>query len=203
MYTMRKNLHYLLAVLATLLWAAGVEAGGEATYLVGDYGMTSSQSCVRTPFVEPSTPGFDDATKALLLGGESVSAMGSGMMRFNRDGTVSITDGRFTEILNDKINPGDVPVNGVTEFSCEGDYLRLPDRKINIALECTVESRGPGVVVTIKPLNFEGYVGRAKQTLQLSLIDGAVQTVAVSVGGQVVQQRERICVQNASLSRIR
>ena len=205
MYTMRKKLYRLFAVLATLLGAKGVEAGGEgeATDLVGDYGMTTSQSCVRTPFVPPSTQGFDDATKALFLDGESVSAIGSGIMRFKRDGTVKITDGRFTEILNDKINPGDVPVSALTEFSCAGNYLRLPDRKINVDLECTVKSPGPGVVVTIKPLNFEGYVGRARQTLQLSLIDGAIQTVAVSVNGQVVQQRERICVQDASLSRIR
>jgi len=123
-------------------------------------------------------------------------------MRFNHDGSVIITDGLLTEILNDKINPGDLPVNALAEFSCAGKYIRHPGRKIDIELECSVKSQSPGVTVSIKPFHFEGYVGRGLQTLQLSLIEGNVQTVLVSVGGQVVQQRERICVQSASLSRI-
>lgn len=204
MHTKHKNLHRLSAVLAMLLGASGAVAhdGFDGPNLVGSYGMTSTQSCVRTPFVHPSIKGFDENTKTLLLQGESISALGSGMMQFSRDGTVRVTGGHFTEILNDKTNPGDVPVSALTEYGCEGNYQRLPERKIKIDFECTVKSQGPGVVVSIKPFNFEGYIGRNQQTMQLNLIDGAIQTIAVSINGQVVQQRERICVQNASLSRL-
>lgn len=210
MYAKYKNLYRFSAVPAALLWASGAFAHNLfigphvfiGPHIVGSYGMTSTQSCVRTPFVQPPIKGFDENTNTLLLEGESVSALGSGVMQFNPDGTVRVTGGRFTEILNDKTNPGDVPVSALTEYGCEGKYQRLPQQKIKIKLECTVKSQGPGVVVNIKPFNFEGYIASNNQTMQMNLIDGAIQTIEVRVNGQVVQQRERICVQNASLSRL-
>lgn len=199
MYAFNKTFYCLPALLCGAIAAADARA---EPFLDGEYGMTSTQSCVRTPFLPPPAKGFDPSTLALLQQGEAVSAIGSGVMRFARDGAAEIVDGRFTEILSDRTQPGETPVNPLTEFGCTGDYRLDEGGAITVDLVCTVKPPAPGVAVTIHPFKFEGYVSRGKSSLQLNLIDGVVQTVAVSVNGQVVQQRERICVQNASLSRI-
>ena len=123
----------ILILLMSMQWIGIVEAENkryQKSTINGSYGMTSSQSCVRTPFAPPSENGFDEATGTLLVEGESISSINSGVMKFNRDGSVIITEGKLTEILNDLTFPGDVPVSPLTSFSCEGEYHLHTGRKM-------------------------------------------------------------------------
>ena len=58
------------------------------------------------------------------------------------------------------------------------------------------------MTVTVGPLEFEGYVGKDRRSINLSLLKANIQTVAVSVAGNVVQKRERICIQSLSLDKL-
>lgn len=170
--------------------------------LRGEYGLTTKYSCVRTPFLPPGTSGFDRPTGQLLVGGDVADAVGSGVMSFDPDGTVSVAV-TGAELEQAKLLPGQAPVTTGVKYACEGTYTAQPDGQIAVNFPvCNVTSR-PGVAVTVAPLDLEGYVARDRGTMVLSLIKGTVEKVAVSVGGNVVQERERICVATFSLSEIR
>jgi hypothetical protein len=173
-----------------------------ATYLRGEYGFTTLQNCVRTPFLPPTVAGFEPSTGKLLVNGEVAEAIGSGIMRFAKDGTVSVT-ARGTEVQENQISAGQIPVVPGTEYTCSGTYDLTSDNQLAVTLPaCVVKSSSPSVTITVGPLEFEGYVGRNRGAGNLSMLKANIQTVAVSVAGNVVQKRERICIQSLSLNKL-
>jgi hypothetical protein len=171
-------------------------------FLRGEYGFTTTQNCVRTPFMPPSAAGFDPATRKLLVAGEVAQAAGSGVMEFDREGIVTVTAGG-TEVVESQLAPGQTPVIPGTEYTCIGSYVVYPDSQVTVSLpSCVVKNNTPGVTVTVGPLELEGYVGKGRNTIHLSLLAASIQTVAVTAGGNVLQKRERICTQSLSLTRL-
>ena len=178
---------------------AAENAGDERPdVLSGDYRLMTTQTCVRTPFQFPPAAGFDPVTHQLLTAGESLTAVGAGLVRFAEDGSVRILDGIQTEVSVDRISAGQTPVTPPAEFTCSGNY-GVQQEKISIALSCDVKSPQPGVSVTLGPLNFNGFMGYQRQSIALTNIAGDIQTVSVAVSGNVVQQRQRICSEQALL----
>lgn len=173
-----------------------------AELLRGDYGFTTQQNCVRTPFLPPAVSGFDPSTLELLVDGEVAEAVGSGVMHFSRNGSVTVAAGG-TEVLENQISTGQTPVVPRTDYTCSGTYAVAPNSQVRVTFPlCVVKTNNPGVTVTVGPLEFEGYVGTKRRAINLSMLDGNIQTVAIAVGGNVVQQRERICIQNLTLDKL-
>jgi len=177
--------------------------GQSSSRLQGDYGLTTNESCVRTPFQAPSVAGFDPATDQLLVAGDVADAVGSGVMHFLPDGTVSVNV-VGTELEINQVSAGDIPVSVGVTYACEGTYALQSGGQITVSFpSCKVSSKQPGVTVTVGPLDLGGFVARDRGTMNLSEVNGALETVAVAVGGSVVQQRQRICVASFGLSEIR
>lgn len=171
--------------------------------LHGDYGLTTKYSCVRTPFLPPGTPGIDRPTKQLLVGADVADAVGSGVMSFAPDGTVTVSV-VGAELETAKVLPGQAPVTTGVQYGCQGTYSLKPEGRIEVSFPtCNVTSRQPGISVTVSPLELEGFIGSDRNTMVLSLLKGTVETVAVWAGGNVVQQRERMCLASFSLTEIR
>jgi hypothetical protein len=192
------------AVLSTCPFAGAddFDAARNQASLRGSYGMTLSQSCVSAPFLPPPQIGIEPVTKTLLVDAEIISAVGTGIVHFSRDHSVTIDSAKLTEILNNQIAAGDVPVIAGSRFSCGGTYALTGSNAISLEVACSVE-RDPPVTVNIQPLQYEGFVSHDRRSMTLSLIDGSVQKVTVSVAGQPVQVRDRVCLQSVSLARLR
>jgi hypothetical protein len=171
--------------------------------LNGDYGMTLSQTCVLTPIQPPPGIGFDPATGRLLTEGEIVSAVSSGVLRFTQNSTVTIEEGRLSEVLHSNIQPGDLPVTAGNEYTCEGSYDLNAAGRLLMDLVCDVKSSQPGITITLQPFKLEGFASRNLQNVELSAIAGNIQTLQILANGTVVQQRERICLQSLSASKLR
>jgi hypothetical protein len=161
-----------------------------------------TQSCVRTPFQVPPASGFNPANHALLLPGEVINSVGLGVMHFQYDGTVTVTDAAITELSVNQLAVGQLPVSPKTPFSCAGTYALQPANRVTVSLTCNALTGQPGVTVTLAPFEFEGFVGDDNRPISLSTVSGGTQTVTVAVGGTPVQQRERICLQSLTLGRI-
>jgi len=188
-------------VLALALSAGSGYASGELDeegllQISGDYRVVITQTCVRTPYQPPPAAGFDPNTRQLLMDGEMLTAIGSGLMRFAEDGTVQVLEGVQTEMSLDQLAPGKSPIAPPAQFTCSGNYT-IQDRKVAFSLSCDVVVPQPGVKVTVGPQNFEGYIDRRKRSLNLTNITGGIQTVAVSIAGTPMQERHRICTQHA------
>lgn len=174
-----------------------------AKRLRGDYGMTASYSCARTPFLPPGATGIDPATKQLLVAADVAHAVGTGVMRFSPDGTVSVdVDG--VELETAKTQPGQRPVTAGIKYQCDGSYTARADGRLAVEFPtCTVSSPQPGVTVTVGPLVLAGFVGKHADALNLSAVNAAIEKVTVAAGGHVVQERERVCVASFSLVELR
>jgi hypothetical protein len=168
--------------------------------LSGEYRVVITSSCVRTPYQPVGTAGFDANTKQLLVEGEMLTALGSGLMRFSLDGTVQILEGVQTEVSLDQYAAGKIPVAPPVEFTCGGTYTRQ-GRKLLLNLPCDIKVPNFGVTVTLGPQEFEGYLSRNRQSVNVTNIAGGIQTITVSVGGTPTQQRQRICTQQVSGSK--
>jgi len=162
----------------------------------GDYRVAITQICVRTPYQPPPATGFDPNTQQLLVDGETVTAIGSGLLRFGDNGTVQILDAVQTEISLGQTAAGKTPVAPPTQFSCTGRYT-IDQRKVTVAVGCDVNVPQPGVTVHVGPQNFEGYIDAPNQSVNLTSL-GGIQTVTVSFGGSPIQQRQRVCTQQVS-----
>ncbi len=170
--------------------------------LQGDYGLTAQQSCVRTPFQLPGAAGFDRTTGQLLTTATVADAAGSGIMHFDRDGTVDV-EVLGIELETNKVQPGDVPVSSGIQYACKGTYTVTSDSRISVSFPaCNVSPPRPGLTVTVGPLELQGFVGRGREGMVLSAVKGNVETVSIAAGGNVVSQRERICVGSYSLEKI-
>jgi hypothetical protein len=139
----------------------------------------------------------------LLTDGEIASAQSSAIVRFDKDGLMTIEEGRLTEIFQNNLRPGDVPVVANNEYFCEGPYKLNAAGRLSVELVCEVKSQQPGVEITIKPFKLEGFVSRTREYVNLTALEGNIQVVEVSVQGRVAQQRQRICTQSLSLGRLR
>jgi hypothetical protein len=168
--------------------------------LNGEYRVVITSSCVRTPYQPPPAAGFNPTTKQLLVEGETLTALGSGLLRFALDGTVQVLEGVQTEVSLDQYAAGKTPVAPPVEFTCTGTYTRQ-GRKISMNLPCNIKVPNPGVSVTLGPQQFEGYLSRNLQTVNVTNIAGGIQTITVSVNGNPTQQRQRICTQQMSGSK--
>jgi hypothetical protein len=178
-----------------------LSSGPASSRLLGDFGFTTKESCVRTPFQAPAAPGIDPATGQLLVAADVSDAVGSGVMHFWLDGTVSVNV-VGAELQTSQVAVGDIPVSTNVTYACDGTYTLQSGGQIAVSLpSCKVSSK-PGLTVTVGPINLEGFVARDRATMNLSDIKGSIETVAVSAGGTEVQQRQRICVAAYSLSRV-
>jgi hypothetical protein len=191
-------------VLCALAFARTVNAYQDADegprQLKGDYRVVINQTCIRTPFTPPPANGFDPNTKQLLVDGEALTALGHGLFRFEDDGTFQLLEGIQTEVSMSQIASGRTPVTPPAEFTCTGNYT-LQSRKMTMTLSCDVKVTDPGLKVTVGPQQFEGYVDRDNKTINLMNLAGGLQAVTVSVFGNTVQQRQRICTQHAIATR--
>jgi hypothetical protein len=166
------------------------------TQISGDYRVVITQMCVRTPYQPPPASGFDPNTHQLLADGETVTAIGSGLLRFAEDGTVQMLEGVQTEVSVNQAAPGKVPVAPPTQLACSGTYT-LRQRKVALSVSCDVNTPQPGVTVRLGPLSFEGYIDSRQHSISLTDAGANIQTITVSVAGNPVQQRQRICTQYA------
>jgi hypothetical protein len=196
-----------IASATTLVLGLGLPfaaASAEDPYhsLRGEYGFTTVQNCVRTPFLALTAHGFDPATRQLLVNGEVAGAAGSGVMNFARDGTVTVAAGG-TEVVESQTAAGQTPVVPGTEYTCTGTYTVGAGDSVSLAFpSCTIKTPNPALTVTVGPLEFEGYIGKNRRSIGLASLKANVQTVAVAAGGNVVQKRERICTQVLTLEQL-
>lgn len=182
--------------------SATVKTDPVARRLHGDYGLTAQYSCVRTPFQSPPAGGFDPVTGRLLIAADVANAVGSGVMQFSKDGTVGV-DVVGIELETNKLQPGDIPVSSGIKYGCKGTYSFTADGRIAVSFpSCNVSPPRPGITITVGALELAGFVGRGRNAMVLSAVKGNVETVAVAVGGTVVNKRERICVASFALERI-
>jgi hypothetical protein len=160
------------------------------------------QNCVRTPFSQPSTPGIDPSTRKLLVDAEPAVAVGSGLMHFFKGGRVS-TSILGAELTQARLVAGQAPLSTGINYQCDGTYKALPDHGISVTFpSCTVNTGNPNTVVTVGPLELRGFLSSGSKAMNLTMVDGGIQTVAVSDAyGHVLQARQRLCVQTMSLSR--
>jgi len=193
----------LLVCAGALAVGSPAQAGGAKDRLHGAYGMTLSQTCVFPPLAPPPNPGFDPATGALLQPAEIVSATSTGIMRFADDGVVTLEQGVLSEIFQPRVQPGQVPVGARNAYRCAGPYTFADQRELSIDLTCDVLVPRPGVAIRITPFQLSGYVSRSRESINLAALEGNVQLLELSVDGQVVQTRERVCLQHLTLDRIR
>ena len=166
----------------------------------GEYRVIVNQVCVRTPFQPPPANGFDPNTKQLLVEGETIAALGTGLLRFEDDGTLQMLEGTQTEVSFGLIAPGKTPITPPAQFTCSGNYTADGD-KVSFTLTCDIKVPDPSLKVTVGPQQFEGYVDREKKTMNLTNIAGGIQAITVSMFGNPVQQRQRICTQHSLLAR--
>jgi hypothetical protein len=174
----------------------------ESRLLKGSYGFSLTQSCVRTPFQTPPAGGFDPVTHQLLVDGEVIDSAGLGVLRFLKDGQVTVEDGFLSELSTASVLAGQTPVSAGTQFVCTGSHAEAAGGKVTVSLSCTVLGTPPGQTVTLNPLNFAGFVGRDRESINLTSAQNELHTVTVSVGGTVVKQRERICLQSMKLDKL-
>jgi hypothetical protein len=174
----------------------------EGRTLNGAYGFSLTQSCVRTPFQTPPAAGFDPVTHQLLVDGEVINSAGLGVLRFLREGQVTVEDGSLAELTTSAVLPGQTPVSTPTKFVCTGTHAQAGGGKLTVSLSCTVLGTPPGQTVTLNPLNFAGFVNRDRQSINLTSAQNEVHTVTISAGGTVVRQRERICLQSMKLDKL-
>ena len=170
--------------------------------LSGDYGFTTLQSCVRTPYQAPPAAGFDPVTHALLVNAEAAEAIGSGVMSFSRDGTVSASV-VGAELSVNQLAAGQTPETVGINYSCSGSYSLGAEHSVEVNFpSCSISTGDPNKLVSVGPLKFNGYMGINGRSLNLSLVDGILQKVSVANASGVVQaERQRVCVQSLSLSR--
>ena len=202
--TLPLSLASLAALVAVTAEAADHQyAFGWDKRLRSEYGMTATYSCARTPFQAAGTPGFDPTTRQLLVAADVAHAVGAGVMRFSRDGSVSVdVDG--VELETVKTQPGQRPVTSGIKYECDGTYTAQPDGQIAVEFPvCSVSAPQPGVTVTVGPLLLNGHFSKHSDAMVLSSVDGAMEKVASAVGGNVVQERERICIASFSLVELR
>jgi hypothetical protein len=194
----------LRSLLALSLLATAAQANDDADAdrnLSGVYRFTTSETCVRSPFLAPQTAAFEPSSRQLQVDGETVSALGGGLLRFSRNGTVTLEEGRQTEISTGRVGAGTTPVAPPSQFTCSGTH-RLEGNKLVMSLACDVKQASPVVKVALGPLNLEGYLGLTPLAIDMVNAGGDIQTISVSVNGNVVQQRQRICNQAISLTRV-
>jgi hypothetical protein len=170
--------------------------------LDGDFGLTTQESCARTPLQASKAPEFDPATGRLLVAADVDDFLGSGMMNFKPDGKVSFNV-IGAELQTGQIATGDIPVTTNGGYACDGTYTVQSGGQIAVSLPlCNVASTQPGITVTVGPINLQGFVARDRATIYLSKIKASIETIAISTKGAVVQQRQRMCVGNFVLSEI-
>ena len=189
------------AAVAALGMPGSAGSGSWHKSLSGAYGMTLSQSCVLPPLGPPPNPGFAP-DGSLLQPAEIVSATGTGVLRFSRDGRVSLEQGRLGELFHGRTQVGDVPLAAPSTYSCSGGYDLDADQRLTLDLACQVDAPRPGIEISVGPFILTGFASRERESLSLAALEGTLQTVEVSAGGQVVQRRERICLQQLTLVRL-
>jgi hypothetical protein len=148
----------------------------------------------------PPAQGIDPATKQMRVNGEFVSGYGTGTLKFNRNGTVTMEDALITEISSGQTAAGQLPVSVGTKFGCEGNYTLHADGKLNVLLVCETVPPQAGLRVLIQPVEFEGFAGNGR-SINLGTYKRDIHTVTVYSGSTPVQQRQRMCLQTLNLDK--
>jgi hypothetical protein len=168
--------------------------------LKGRYGASITQSCVLTPRGQPPAPGFDPATRALLQNGEAITAFVSGIFTFDQSGGVKMTDGFVSDIFLDQKNVGQTPIASKIPLTCAGAYS-ISDSTYRMALDCRAQAQN--VTITLGTLDLEGFVGPGARALTLGSGTGNILTENVLANGVPVAQRQRVCLFQGSLVKLR
>jgi hypothetical protein len=177
--------------------ATADDGNGDAPqHIRGDFRVVITQMCVRTPYQQPPANGFDPDTHQLLVDGETVTAIASGLLRFTEDGTVQMLDGVQTEVSVNLLAPGKTPITPPSTFTCNGTYT-MQEKKVALTMSCDVAAPQPGLKVTLGPQNFAGYIDPRQKSINLTDVGGGIQKITVSLAGNPIQERQRVCTQNA------
>lgn len=191
----------LLSLVSLVAWVGTGHASDHRdedsqTAITGDYRVVITQMCARTPYQVPPANGFDPTAHQLLVDGEAVTAIASGLLRFAENGTVQMLEGVQTEVSVNQTTAGKIPVASPSQLTCSGTYT-LAQRKVTLNVSCDVNTSQPGVTVRLGPLSYQGYLDSRQRSISLTDAGATIQTVTISVAGNPVQQRQRVCTQYA------
>jgi hypothetical protein len=191
----------LVALTIILAWLPVYgEDHTEVSNLTGRYGLSAFQSCMQTPRGQPPATGFDPNTGALLQPGEVLSAVLNGVISFDAQGNVSVTNALLSDLFHDKTNIGDIPFSAKTPVSCSGHYLR-EDESLSFTMDCVAQVP-PALTISIGPFQIEGFVGINERSITISSIEANILKEKVSVGGNIVAQRDRVCLLQGALNKL-
>lgn len=189
-----------------LLAAGNVAAFGEAAKSPKQhhwqYGFVTEYQCIQTPPELPPAGGFTaDPPYQLLTQGELIKVSGYGVMTFKSDGTVHVSEVVGSQLNIDRKFPGDIPLApGISGECNDGHYEILEDNRIKVVFPtCGVEL--PGFSAIGGPLELEGLYARNLRWIKLALVNGSIQTMALSIDGLPEQQIQRACLQTFVLDK--
>jgi hypothetical protein len=173
---------------------------GQQRFLQGDYGFTTSNSCVRALPHPPSIVGIDPDTRQLLVPGEAVSQSGLGVMHFFRDGRMRL-EATASEVNFNANQAGMTPSTTGLDGTCTGTYTLGRGNKLTVFFNCHVDIPQQGVSFDLGPVESEGFVNEDGRTINLNQKDN-IQTVTLFLpnGNQLVS--ERVCTQRFALTKL-
>src|ERR1044071_7047505 len=197
----RNTLCLLLPMVIVLAGSPAFSQDGDEDILRGRYGLSVSQSCMETPRGRPPATGFDPNTRALLQPAEVVNAVLKGVITFDREFHVTVGDALLSDLFLDKKNIGDVPISSNTPLACTGGYSRKGE-SLSFTLDCLAQLPN-NLRVAIGTFQLEGFIGLGDRSITISSINGNILKESVSIGGVTVAQRERVCLMQGGLNKLR
>jgi hypothetical protein len=163
--------------------------------LVGKYGWTTQQVCVRTLPNPPGVEQVDPATLKLLVPAEIVSMAGVGTAEFKPNGTFHIDDGSTADsIQHSLVNPGDTPLTNGFSPVCDGTYSIGSNNRAELDWNCTIKTGNPAITIAAGPVNMDGWVADDAHTIDVNL-KGTLQTLTFKQNGTPILAVNRLCMQ--------
>jgi hypothetical protein len=164
--------------------------------LIGKFGWTTQQVCVRTLPNPPGVQQIDpNPPNQLNVPAEIVSMAGVGTATFNRDGTMHIDAGSTAnELRQSQTAPGDTPMTNGLSPVCDGTYSIDPTNRAKVDWNCHITTPTPGLVIAAGPVNWDGWVADDGRTIDLNL-KGTLQTLTFQMNGTPVSAVQRLCIQ--------
>jgi hypothetical protein len=164
--------------------------------LIGKYGWTTQQVCVRTLPSAPGTQAINPTPpNQLNVPAEIVSMAGVGTATFYANGTLHIDAGSSADaIAQDKVAAGDAPLTVGLAPVCDGTYFLDSTNRATVNWNCSISTPEPGLVIAAGPVNWDGFAADGGNTLDLNL-KGTLQTLTFNLNGAAIQEQQRLCIQ--------